>query len=188
MPISLYSLSIFVHVLGALGFFIAIGLEWLLLQQLQRAETSERVTEWLKVNRSIQILSGISLVLILAAGSYMTVVAWSRAPWIEMAFAATLLQGAIAGILTGQRLRAIRKTLTAEGPGPITPALQAQLNHPLLWLSMLSRVGIAVGIIFLMTVKPALMISVAVLGASLVLGALLSLVMMNRRPAQRVVA
>lgn len=188
MPISLYSLSIFVHVLGALGFFIAIGLEWFMLQNLQRSATSERATEWLKMNRGIQILSGISLVLILAAGAYMTVVAWSRSPWIEVAFAATILQGAIAGILTGQRLRAIRKTIAAEGPGPVTPALQAQLNHPLIRFSMLSRVGIAVGIIFLMTVKPALMVSVIALGTSLVVGALLSLVMMNSRAPQRSVA
>jgi hypothetical protein len=45
-----YSITLFLHIVGALGFFVALGLEWTSLRQLRRATTAEHLREWLRVS------------------------------------------------------------------------------------------------------------------------------------------
>jgi len=184
---NLYNIALFFHVVGALGYFIALGLEWFNLQQLQRTSTVEQVGEWFKITGRLRGIGGISMLLILIAGFYMTFAAWGGADWISVAFGAMILQGVLAGVLTSPRMRAIQKAIANES-GPITPALDALLHHPLLSVSMLARVGIALGIIFLMTVKPALMGSLITIAVGLVVGLALAAFTMGSRRAQEVVA
>ena len=187
MPLTPYTLAIFLHVVGALGFFMALGLEWFMLQRLDRVTTTQEAVQWLKRAKGIQSFSGTSLLLVLTAGLYMTFAAWGRAYWIEVAFSAVILQAAIAGIITGPRIRAMRTAITAEPADTLSSAMQTQLRHPLLRVSLLSRMGIALGIIFLMTIKPALTLSLIAIAAGLLIGGLSSLLMM-RRAAQRAAA
>ena len=56
------------------------------------------------------------------------------------------------------QLAAIGRTLTAE-QGVISPTLTLQLRHPGLWLAMQTRFALALGIVYLMTVKPDLISS-----------------------------
>jgi len=44
---TLYSLALFLHIVGALGLFIALGLEWTGLWYLRRAGTAEQAQQWL---------------------------------------------------------------------------------------------------------------------------------------------
>ena len=39
-----YSIALFLHIVGALGFFVALGLEWTGLGQIRSAMTLERVS------------------------------------------------------------------------------------------------------------------------------------------------
>jgi hypothetical protein len=184
---TLYSIALFFHVVGALGFFIALGLEWFNLMQLQRTNTVEQIVDWFGVTNRLRGLAGISMLIILIAGFYMTFAAWGGAEWIMVAFGAMLLQGVVAGIVTTPRMRAIQKA-TADAHGPISPELDSLLHHPLLWVSVWARVGMALGIIFLMTVKPALVMSLIVIGVGAVVGVALALVTMGNRPRETVVA
>jgi hypothetical protein len=177
---NLYSLALFVHIVGALGFFIALGLEWFNLQQVQRSRTVEEVTAWFAATGRWRGLAGISMLLILAAGFYMTFMVWRAADWIAVAFGAILVQGAIAGILTTPRVRAIQKALVGAS-GPLSPTVEALLHHPLLWVSLLTRVGIALGIVFLMSVKPALIGSLVAMGVSIVVGLALAVILNSTR-------
>jgi hypothetical protein len=178
---------LFFHVVGALGFFIALGLEWFNLVQLQRTTTVAEVGEWFKVTGRLRGIAGISMLMILIAGFYMTFAAWAGAMWISVAFGTMILQGVLAGVLTTPRMRAIQKAIATES-GAITPALYSLLNHPLLWVSMLTRVGIALGIVFLMTVKPVLMGSLITLGVAIVVGLALAILTMGNRRAQTAIA
>jgi hypothetical protein len=58
----------------------------------------------------------------------------------------------------------------------------------MLWVSMLVRVGIALSIIFLMTVKPVLVTSLIVVVVGIVLGLALALFTMGSRRSQEVTA
>jgi hypothetical protein len=188
---NLYSIALFFHVVGALGFFVALGLEWFNLRALQRTTTVEQVSEWFKVTGRLRGLAGISMLIILAAGFYMTFAAWRGAEWIEVAFGAMILQGIVAGVLTAPRMRAIQKAITNENgneSGPISPSLDNLLHHPLLWVSMLARVGIGLGIIFLMCVKPMLMGSLITIAVATVIGLALAMVTMGSRRSEPVTA
>ena len=75
---SLYSISVFLHVVGALGIFAAIGLEWAGLANLKRATDTSQVREWLRLLAAPRTVAGPSALLVLVSGIYMTAVRWVR--------------------------------------------------------------------------------------------------------------
>src|SRR5687768_16441235 len=119
---NLYSIALFLHIVGALGVFVSLALEWINLQQLQRLTTVEQVTEWFKGSRGGRWMGGISFLLILIPGFYMTATAWGGVMWISVALGALILLGALGGILTGPRMAAIKRAMATES-GPISSDL-----------------------------------------------------------------
>jgi hypothetical protein len=189
---NLYSIALFLHIVGALGFFVALGLETFNLQQLQRLTSVEQLRGWFAATRGWRGLAAVSMLVILAAGFYMAFAAWGGADWISIAFGAMIVQGIIAGILTAPRMRAIQKAISDQQgtiqQGAISAEIDALRYHPLLWVSMMARVGIGLGIIFLMSVKPALMGSLIVMAVSIVVGLAVGMMLMSARRNQPVVA
>jgi hypothetical protein len=173
---TLYSIALFLHVVGALGLFVAMALEWASLQQLQRVTTVEELGKWFKSSGPMRGIGGISMLIILVAGIYMAIVAWGGAQWISVAFISMIVMAGIGGVINSMRMRAIRKGMEGQS-GPISTDLARAIFHPALWMSMLTRVSIGLGIIFLMTVKPALMIALIVMVIAVVLGLTASLIM-----------
>jgi hypothetical protein len=184
---NLYSIALFLHIVGALGVFVSLALEWISLQQLQRLTTVEQVTEWFKGSGGGRWMGGISFLLILIPGFYMTATAWGGVMWISVALGALILLGALGGILTGPRMAAIKRGMATES-GPISSDLYRLLHHPLLWVSVQARVAIALGIVFLMSVKPALVGSLITIGVALILGLAWSLATTGRGRQQEVAA
>jgi hypothetical protein len=173
---TLYSIALFFHVVGALGLFVAMALEWVSLQQLQHVTTVEEVGKWFKSSSPMRSIGGISMLIILVAGIYMTIVAWGSAQWIAVAFISMIVMAGIGGVVNGTRMRAIRKGMEGQS-GPISTDLARAIFHPALWMSMLTRVAIGLGIVFLMTVKPALMTALIVMVVAILLGLAASLLM-----------
>ncbi|MCC6455543.1 MAG: hypothetical protein IT328_11405 [Caldilineaceae bacterium] len=182
-----YSIALFLHIVGALGVFVSLALEWVSLQQLQRLTTAEQVDEWFKNAAGGRWLAGISFLLILIPGFYMTAVAWGGVMWVTVAVGAIVLMGALAGILTGPRMAAIKKSIATEN-GPSSSDLYRLLHHPMLWVSLQVRVAIALGIVFLMSVKPALTGSLITLAVAILLGLAIGFATVGRRGEQEVVA
>ena len=46
---SVYSIAVFLHIVGALGIFAAIGLDWAGLSNLRRATDTTQVREWMRL-------------------------------------------------------------------------------------------------------------------------------------------
>ncbi|HEY4747954.1 MAG TPA: hypothetical protein VIH38_10320, partial [Steroidobacteraceae bacterium] len=82
-------------------------------------------------------------------GLYMTATSWGAVAWIVVALISWALI-AVLGAFNGIRVLALQRLLAHEGGAPV----MAQLRNPLFFVSWLTRVGIALGVIFLMTVKP----------------------------------
>jgi hypothetical protein len=181
-----YSIALFLHVVGALGFFVGLALEWVSIQQLQRLTTAEQVVAWFKSTVAMRAIGGISMLVILVAGFYMMAVVWGGADWIEVAFGAMVVMGAIAGLVTGPRTGAIKRAVAKES-GTISPAIDRLIHHPLLWVSMLTRVGIGLSIVYLMTVKPTMVPSLIVVVIGLVVGLAAALFTMGGRRGQEAV-
>lgn len=174
-----YSIAKLIHIVGALGFFMALGLEWLSLWSARHAATSEQVRERLYSSTNARRLGPLSMLAILLSGFYMMAVARMQAAWLIVAFAALVLMVVVALAFTAPRVAAIGRALTTE-QGPLSSSLHSLLHDARLWLSMRMRVSLALGIIFLMTIKPDLLGSLVTVGIAVILGLASSLPMKGR--------
>ncbi|HVD51226.1 MAG TPA: hypothetical protein VNB51_04235 [Candidatus Udaeobacter sp.] len=165
---TLYSIALFLHIVGALGIFAALALDWVGIANLRRARTVEQIREWVGVYRVVRGLGGASVAALLVFGLYMTAVTWGPTGWIAIGFL-SLLVIAVLGAVSGVRLSRLLAA-ASEGQGSIADDLRAHLQAPLFLASVRTRAAIAIGVVFLMTVKPDAAGSLLVIAIALVLG------------------
>jgi len=135
---SLYSVALFFHIVGALLLFVLLTIEGVSLRQGFMAARLNRV------------LGPLSALTILVPGLYMSASQVAKG-WIVVGITAWLLI-AVAGAATGISLLAGRLTTRAAAA------------------SWSIRVGIALGVVFIMTVKPDVLVSVIAVAAGAALG------------------
>src|SRR5574341_1897823 len=140
--ISIYSVALFVHIVGAMGLFVALGLEWASLSYLRRAATVEQAREWLSMFSAQRRLNPISWLAILIPGFYMAATAWRATAWIPTALAAVILIAVLGAAFTGRRMAPIGQSVAVES-GQISSTLRQRLDDPLLWASLRIRTAIA---------------------------------------------
>src|SRR5258708_1407622 len=136
---SLYSIALFLHIVGALLLFVLLTIEGVGLRQGFMAA---------RLNR---LLGPISALAILVPGLYMSASQWGWRGWVVVGITAWLLI-AVGGAATGIGLLAGRLTTRAAAA------------------SWSIRVGIALGVAFIMTVKPDLLLAVIAVAAGAGLG------------------
>jgi hypothetical protein len=90
-----------------------------------------------------------------------------------------LLVIALAQVLTAPRMAAIGRALAIE-KGSVSQSFHNLVNHPILWISIQTRVAIVLGIIFLKIAKPGLGGSLLAIGVAIVLGVASALPMFRR--------
>lgn len=164
-----YTVALFLHIVGALGLFVALGLEWVSLWHLKRATLTEEAHPWLSVFTSLRRIYPASWMAILLPGFYMMATVWGGAAWITIALAAIILIAVLGAVLTGPRMMAVGRAVVSES-GALSPAFRQRLDDPLLWISIQTRIAIALGIVFLMTTKPGLVGSLLAIGVAAILG------------------
>jgi hypothetical protein len=145
---SLYSVALFLHVIGALLLFVTLTVEGIALRLLRRAATAAEATGASGMLRMNRVVGPISAIGVLVPGLYMTATRWGAVAWILVALISWALI-AVLGAFNGIRILGLQRSLAKVGPSAM-----AQLRNPLFLVSWLTRVGIALGVIFLMTVKP----------------------------------
>ena len=180
---NVYSIALFLHVVGTLGFFVALGLEWTGLWQIGSATTSELVRAWMRISKSVRRLGIASMLMTLVSGFYMMATVWGGVGWIIVTLGALILGVVLMLALTGPRMAAIGRALTTER-GPVSHTFQNLANNPILWISIQTRVAIALGIVFLKTAKPDLGGSLLIIGVAIVLGLASALPVPRRERAQ----
>jgi hypothetical protein len=164
-----YAIALFLHIVGALGIFVALGLEWTGLRQMRSAMSAEPVRAWMGILQSTQKVGFVSMLAAVVSGVYMMATAWGGAAWLIVTLASLVLVIALSAALTRPRMAAMGRALAA--PKWLDRANWQRLaNHPLLWASIQTRVAIALAIIFLKIAKPDLGGSLAVMGVAIVLG------------------
>jgi len=152
---SLYSIALFVHILGAVLLFVLLTIEGVALRQGFMAA---------RLNR---ILGPISALAILVPGFYMVASQWGWKGWVVAGLVSWVLI-AVAGAATGVSVMAGRlSTRTAA-------------------VSWSVRIGTALGVMFIMTVKPDLAVSAIVVVAGALVGAAAGSVAMKRLPSPEV--
>ena len=74
---NIYNIVLFLHVSGAIGYFVGIG-NWLFgFSTIRRAQRVEQVRALIKLIALSGPFTGISVLLILATGFYMVLTAWN---------------------------------------------------------------------------------------------------------------
>ena len=175
----LYPIVLFLHIVGALGLFVTFGLEWASMAYMRRASTVDQAREWLGVRGWVMRLGPASLALLLLSGLFMVATSWGWTGWIVVALAALVLIAVLGATLTGSRVGVISQGIAAES-GTLSPALRQRLSDPAMWISLQTRTAIALGIVFLMTVKPDWVGSIITIGVAIILGLASSLPMRRR--------
>lgn len=168
---SLYSLALFVHVIGVLGAFIAVALELKEMLDLRRATTVEQVRDLTGVNSFVEPMFVGGGLCIFLPGFYMTATVWGwRAAWIDVSLTLLITMSALGPLINMRRLKAIHMMAHTLAAGPIPLELKERIVDPVLWTSILTMTSIVIGIVFLMTVKPGLPVTVGVAAVALLVG------------------
>jgi len=164
-----YSISLFLHIVGALALFATLALEWVGLLQIRNAASSEQVRIWLGVLSRASKAGFPSMLATVVTGVYMMVVVWGRTPWLVTTVGALVLMIVLTRA-AAPRLKALGQSLGA-------------VNDPLLWVSVQIRSAIVLGITFLKITKPDWVGSLLTIAAAVVLGGV-SALLLSRRQAQ----
>jgi hypothetical protein len=178
-----YSIVLFLHIVGAVGMFVALGLEWTGLWQIRSAMTPQQVGGWMRILKSVRKFGFASMLTAVVTGIYMMVTVWGGAAWIIVTVGSLVLMIALAQVVTVPRMAAIGRALATE-KAPLSQTFYSLTNHPLLWISTQTRVAIALGIIFLKMAQPDWGGSLITIGIAIVLGAASILPMLRRERAQ----
>ena len=166
---SIFSLALFFHIVGALGVSVALGLEWIGLSQIHRATVADEIRAILQVVNSTTRFGFISMLATVITGIYMVLAAVGWVPWLLVVIGALVLVIALTRALTAPRMAAIGKAFAAE-KGSVSQSFYNLLNDPMVWISIQTRVALILGIIFLKVTTPELGVSLLTIGVAIVLG------------------
>jgi hypothetical protein len=178
-----YSIVLFLHIVGAFGFFIVLGLEWIGLSRIRSAILPEEARAILGVVNSTNRLGVISMLTTIISGFYMLLTVWGWVAWILVVLGALVLEIVIFVMLTRPRMAAIEQALAME-KGSVSQTFHSLVNHPILWISNQTRVAIILGLVYLKIAKPDLGGSLLTIGIAIVLGLASALPMPRRARVQ----
>jgi hypothetical protein len=181
---SIYTIVKFLHVSGAIGYFVAIG-TWLFgLAALRRAQRVEQVRVLSNLVGRLGPLFGISVLLILATGLHMALSAWGlQTGWIAVALTSLVLMAPLGTALIEPRRRAIDRLAQAAPDGPLPDLLQQRTHDPVLLTALQAVAALLLGIVFLMITKPSLLGALLVMGIALAIGLASGLLVSRTTPA-----
>jgi hypothetical protein len=167
---NMYSIiALFLHIVGALGVSVALGLEWTGLWQIRTAVLPEQVRTWMGTLKNIRKVGFISMLTTVITSIYMIVTYWGGKPWIIVTIGSLILVIVLAQMFTAPRMAAIGRALATE-KGSVSQTFHSLVSDPTLWISIQTRVAIVLGIVFLKIAKPDLAGSLLATGVAIVLG------------------
>jgi len=182
MLATLYLALKLIHVFAALALFAAEGVGTVALLQARRAKDFVGLGAALVLLKAIGPLGKLAPPLLLLTGLALMVTTWGfRIAWADLALGIFLLVFVGSKRLDPPWQAALGREMRA-GQGPLTPAVRALLEDRgySAWLAL--RSGLALGLVFLMTVKPGLLVGVAGVAALAALRVYLELRPKPRQP------
>ena len=166
----LYTIALFIHIVGVLGLFACISLELVSLFGLRLARMLEEVRVWASLHQVIAWAFPLATLLTVGAGLFLALNAWGwRVPWIDVSFFAFIAMGLLGRLNTG-RHQQLHRAMGEALSGSVPMELREQLHDPVLWSSTLLLTAIGLGVVFLMTIKPGLLGSLLALSMAIVVG------------------
>jgi hypothetical protein len=178
---SIFSTVLFLHIVGALGVSVALGVEWIGLSQIRKATMPGEIHALLKIVQSTTRFGFASMLSTVITGIYMVLAAVGWVPWLLVVIGALVLLIVLTRVLTAPRMAAIGQAFAMD-KGSVSQTFQSLINDPMLWISVHTRAAIVLGIILLKIATPGLGGSLFTIGVAVVLGVASAWPM--RRPMQ----
>jgi hypothetical protein len=171
---TVYTVVLYTHLLGAVALFIGQGIEWTASSLFRGASSTEQVRAWLRVFKVSPPHSGIGIAVLLLSGGYLASLSGAmKQGWIPASLLAIGVALLLGIVVIMPRMNKIRKTLPSLNE-PVNAELGLRLSDPLLLSAIRIRVFLAVGILYLMAAKMSFMPSLVALLVALVVGLLVS--------------
>jgi len=148
------SVMLFVHLVGVLGLFVALALEWVSLDAVRGATTRDEGVRWARVNAALPRITAIAVALILVTGIYLGArIGVLAEAWMRASYAAMVLIAIIGGPASRAQMRALRRSAEDRGNRALE-GLRAAASDARLRLSVRMRVAFGLAIVYLMIRKP----------------------------------
>jgi hypothetical protein len=171
-----YAIGLFFHFVGMIALFVGFGLEWTGSSLLRRATTSDQARSSLGLYRISQPISGPGWLIVILSGGYLaSATGGMKHGWIVAALIGIVAALIVGFVLTLPRVKKLRVALP-EGSGPLSATALVGTKDPMIATLVRVRFLLAIGIVALMTYKPAMLsTSLFVLSGSIVVGMLCSI-------------
>lgn len=181
---SVYTIVLFVHIAGTFALLAVVGIQTAGTFWLRQAQRVEQVRDLTGRMLALARVFPVILLTILAAGLYMAITTWGlQTAWIDVALVTFLILSVAAPAIHAPRGAALKRAAEAASDGPLTPDLVAQVRDPVVAVSHMTLLTLTLGILFLMTNKPPLGISVGAILVALLLGLATSIPLRRRAVA-----
>jgi len=169
---NLYSLFIFLHIVGAVGLFLGLGMEGTIYNFFKRADTTKQAMNLSGSLLLLRITFSVSTVLLLLSGIYMVIELWGWVPWVIIGLIlVVILSGS--GSMTGKKIAGVLMSLSKTDE--LLPAdFTQKLSLPFLIKSFKIKILLVIGTIFIMTMKADWVISIVTIIAAFIIGLLIS--------------
>lgn len=169
---NIYSIVLFLHVSGDIGLFIGISVQLLSLMTLRRAKHIEQVRAIIGLITLSEPLSIASALLTIVTGLYMALTVWGwEIGWTTVTLISLIvfLPPLIRGIIE-PRMHAIVALANDTSDGPLPVSLEIRIHDPILGTALQTLAAVVLGIVFLMTTKPAFAGAITVMIVAMMLG------------------
>jgi hypothetical protein len=151
---TLYTLALFLHVVGALILGASNALLLTGLIQARRASTVEELRLWSGLALGTGRMTPLAALLLLVPGVYLVFAAWGwTTAWIDVSLGALVLLALLGRFALGPRLAALRADARRAASGPIPSALHQRSADRALWTAAWTSTALFLGVVFLMTNK-----------------------------------
>lgn len=154
---NLYTLALFIHVVGVIGFFMPLGVYLFGMLALWRARQVQQVRSICQAIFATDAVAVSGILLLAAAGLYMAATVWGLATgWVIVAITSFALMAPLGPLVIERRLHKIAALAAAAPDGPLSREIQQRIDDPIMGAALYLLTALLLGIIFLMTTKPML--------------------------------
>ncbi len=171
-----YRLALFCHLLALLGAITASGLAHFAERRMLAASSRTELRQWARMVAHIEPVFPVALLTLVATGAYMVHRAWSwDAGFVDAGLAGVAVLFVVGVGVLGPRMRVLLRALDADAEVPVR-----LVRDPVARAASWVNTGVALGVVFAMTVKPSLAGAIAALVVGAAAGATLGLLLLRR--------
>jgi hypothetical protein len=161
--------------------FVAVGITLLSMISMLHSVKTDGIRTWSALAVKLDGLLPFSVILILLPGLYLAISTWGWGNgWVDFSLAALIIMTLMGPIINLRRLKAILNAALAEKNEEPSAELLEKVRNPVLWNSVLIMTMLTVAILFLMTLKLAILGSCLTFAAAIIIGVILAKILLNK--------